>query len=77
MKKILIAHGGIALAFIVIAGAFVANAIYAGARLDVSSKAYVDRVVPEIVTARSADSVKQAQSCASKPPGTRSMRLFG
>lgn len=62
MKKILITLGGIALALIVVAGAFVGYAIYAGGKLDASSKAYVDRVVPEIVSAWSAESLKREAS---------------
>lgn len=62
MKKILIALGGIALALIVVAGAVVGYAIYAGGKLDVSSKAYVDRVVPEIVSAWSAENLRREAS---------------
>ena len=62
MKKILIALGAIALASIVIAAAYVAYTMHAGGGLDASSKAYVDRVVPEIVAAWSAGSLKREAS---------------
>jgi len=62
VKKILITFGVIALALIVVAGAFVGYAIYAGGKLDASSKAYVDRVVTEIVSTWSAESLKREAS---------------
>jgi hypothetical protein len=62
MKKILIALGGMALALIVLAGAFVGYTIYVGGDLGASSQVYVDRVVPEIVSTWSAESLKREAS---------------
>lgn len=62
MKKIFVALGGVALTLVAVAGAFVGYAIYAGGKLDTSSKTYVDRVLPEIVGAWSAESLRREAS---------------
>ena len=62
MKKILITLSGIALALVAVVGALVGYAVYAGSKSDVSSKAYVDRVVPTIVGTWSAANLKREAS---------------
>lgn len=62
MKKILIAIGAGCLALVVVAGGFFGYAIYAGGKLDASSKAYVDRVVPEIISTWSPETLKREAS---------------
>jgi hypothetical protein len=60
---IFITPGGIALVLLVAAGILIGYAIYAGGKLDASSKGYVGRVVPEIVGAWSAETLKR-ETCA-------------
>ena len=62
MKKILSAIGGVTLALIAVAGGFIGYGIYLGTKLDASSKAYVDQVIPEIVSVWSAESLKREAS---------------